>query len=187
MLIVGFEDLGNISGDLERQAKELQHEWKNTNEQLVGAREQVSKSRDIWKKIESNGPMNDTPADEVYSTATSTTTHMIRNADGSSHKETITTEQLSDGSTKTTRIVDTTPADGNSRTETSITTTPPPPRTASFPEPQDKDIPWQRYRRSLKPNESTEPAEELNKDEGSQKRGNGNSHKNSVWWFWSRK
>lgn len=64
---------------------------------------------------------------ETKSYSMETRTNITRNADGSIHKETVTTELLADGSSKTTKTVDITPAGGDTRqakTETTITTTP---------------------------------------------------------------
>jgi hypothetical protein len=108
-----------------------------------------------------------------YSTETSTTTHITRNADGSVHKETVTTERMPDGSTKTTRIIDTTPAGADarqSRTETTINTTP-----STVPAIQEK--PWPKPQIEEGPKFDPESAD---------KKGH-NDPKNWTWWFWSRK
>ena len=112
-----------------------------------------------------------------YSRETSSTTHITRNADGSVHKETVTTERLPDGSTKTTRIVNSTPAFNDSResmTETTVTTRP-----STTPADSLEDTSRNRP-----------PIEEKPKIEGNKlepdKKGNGDP-KNWAWWFWSRK
>jgi hypothetical protein len=162
----------------------MQEHWKHANNRLTEAREQRDRGKELMDQLRTNKPGNIYPT--VYTTASSTTTHMTHNADGSVHKETITTERLADGSTKTTRIVDTTPADGNLRTETTITTTPPPPVNVdpySPPAlPEAEDTPWNpRHGGS-----ANKPSEKQEKDVESDKKENNNS-KHSAWWFWSRK
>lgn len=181
-LIVGFEDFRNVSGDFEQRANELQEHWRHANDRITEIKEQQERSKDDWVDQYKSAFEGDKTS-QFYSTATSTTTHVTRNADGSVHKETITTERLSDGSTKTTRIVDTTPADGNSRTETTITRSPPPPPSpqTSYPAPSEtEDKPWGRHRESNGSSEELENGVEADKKET-------NNSKNSGWWFWSRK
>jgi hypothetical protein len=163
----------------------MQEHWRHANNRLTEAREQRDRGKELMDQLRttaySDKPGNIYPT--VYSTASSTTTHMTHNADGSVHKETITTERLADGSTKTTRIVDTTPADGNLRSETTITTTPPPPVPGDPylppPLPEAEDRPWNR-------GSANTLSEKLEKDVESDKKENNNS-KHSAWWFWSRK
>jgi hypothetical protein len=109
-----------------------------------------------------------------YTAETSTTTHITRSADGSVHKETITTERLPDGSTKTTRIVDTTPTGGDtrqSRTETTVNTTPPPIASTVH------EKPWPKPQIEDAPKFDTESSD----------RRETHDPKNWTWWFWSRK
>ena len=178
-LTVGFEDFRNISDEFEHPT-EMQEYWRHANNRLTQAGEQRDNSKE-WMVQWKNAFEKDTSG-PPYSTATSTTAHMTRNADGSVHKETITTERLFDGSTKTTRIVDTTPADGNSRSETTITTTPPrhPPSTSlpdSFPSSHEVQPGNRHY--AIKSSEEPEKVVEADKNEN-------NNLKNSAWWFWSR-
>jgi hypothetical protein len=136
----------------------MQEHWRHANNRLTEAREQRDRGTELMDHTDGDKPSKIYPP--VY-TASSTTTHITHNGDGSVHKETITTQRLADGSTKTTRIVDTTPADGNSRTETTITTTPPAPLpdpylAPALPEVEDK--PWNRRRRDSA-NKSSEKKE----------------------------
>jgi len=160
----------------------MQEHWRHANDKLTEIKDQQGRTKDEWADQFTNAFEGDKNT-RSYSMATSTTTHVTRSADGSVHKETVTTERLPDGSTKTTRIVDTTPADGNSRTETTITTTPSPsphPQTSYPALSEEEDKAWSRSRRSIK------ASEESDNTTGSDKNGNNNS-KNNAWWFWSRK
>ena len=166
----------------------MQEHWRHANNRLTEARDQRDRGKELTDHLRpttyTDKPGNIYPT--VYTTASSTTTHMTHNPDGSVHKETITTERLADGSTKTTRIVDSTPADGNLRTETTITTTPPPPVPGDPYLPpalaKVEDRPWNRRHRGG----ANTPSETLEKDVESDKKENNNS-KHSAWWFWSRK
>jgi hypothetical protein len=64
---------------------------------------------DLYQRAASSDSSN-TPI-ETRSTSKTVTTHITRTADGTFHKETVTTEQLPDGSTKTSRTVETTPVE----------------------------------------------------------------------------
>ena len=125
-----------------------------------------------------------------YTTETRTTTNITHNADGSIHKETVTTERLSDGSSKMTRIVDVTPAGGDARqskTETTITTTP-----AMEP---SKLIPTQSFDASSKslPAQSDSPRQlderSTSRDTSQLGKGTetGKDQKDWTWWYWSKK
>src|SRR5271154_3014544 len=93
-LLLGFEDFRNISGEFERHATEMQEHWKHANNRLTEAREQRDSGKELMDQVRTttytDKPGNIYPT--VYTTASSTTTHMTHSADGSVHKETITTE-----------------------------------------------------------------------------------------------
>jgi hypothetical protein len=130
-----------------------------------------------------------------YSTETRTTTNITRNADGSIHKETVTTERLADGSSKMTKIVDITPAGGDthqSKTETTITTTPP---TEKSPFEETKSIGTKDLSTpsslQIEHSESRPEAEErtnvdrfVERDKGTE---TGNDQRDWTWWYWSKK
>jgi hypothetical protein len=146
--------------------------WNTAIEQASKVETSVPEPQDQEKVFKDRFQQADTPV-KSYSTETHTSTHIIRNSDGSVHKETITTEKLSDGSTKTTRIVNTTPAGGDaqqSRTETTVNTTPPTVSSAV------EDKAWKLPR----------DEDKSTKVEMDEKKGN-DGQKSWAWWFWSRK
>lgn len=177
-LNVGFDDFDDgfksLSNELDRRSAEMRRRWlEDTGELPKPETKSSSFFEDFEKRFEERFKRaKEDDAVKSYSTETSMTTHITRSADGSIHKETITTEWMPDGSTKTTRIVNTTPAGSDaqqSRTETTVNTTPP-----AAPSIQEK--PWPRPRIEEAPKFDTESVDKGNSD-----------HKNWAWWFWSRK
>lgn len=169
-----------MSNEVDRRAEEFQREWKNlTDDYSKSGLNAPSSFEDFEKRFHDRfGSIQggETPQVKSYSTETSTTTQITCNADGSVHKETVTTERLADGSTKTTRVVQTTPVGGDSQqsnTETSVNTTPPT-NTAV----EEKS--WDRPRIEEKSHIGTD------KLTSSEKSGD-NDQNGRAWWFWSKK
>jgi len=127
---------------------------------------------DAFQHLKDHEPAKDI---NTYSTETSTTTHITRNADGSVHEETTTTERLPDGSTKTTKLVKT--PQGETRTETIV----------------NKPFIKERFRALPRPEESTVSANGAETMVPSvaagnvDNKGNADRRDNRAWWFWSRK
>jgi hypothetical protein len=177
---IDFDDFENVtmktfSNELDRRTAEIQREWKNlTDEYSSTGENELPAFEDFEKRFEDQ--FKNIQADnKSYTRETSTTTHITRNADGSVHKETTTTEKLPDGSMKTTRIVNKTPAEGDSRTETTVKTTP-----ATRASSEDM---WRTSRSFENEDNSTSKPDA---DASNDKKGN-NDQRNWAWWFWSRK
>jgi len=170
-----------LSNELDRRTTEFQREWKDLTDDYSKTglnaptffEEFEKRFQDRFRKSLRGG---ETPQVKSYPTETSTTTHITHNADGSVHKEIVTTERLADGSTKTTRVVQTKPSSGDSQqsnTETTVNTAPPlnaPKEEKAWNPPRIEDM----------------SQIETDKSTSSNKSGN-NDQKNWAWWFWSKK
>ena len=184
-LIIDFDDfeqenIKTLSNELDRRTAEFQREWKNLSDDVSRTGANIPPSFEEFEKRFQDRfrglQGGDNSQVKSYATETSTTTQITRNADGSVHKETVTTERLADGSTKTTKVVKTTPPAGDSqqsRTETTINTTPPVNTTM-----QEKS--WNTPR-------SEETQIEMKKSTNSDIIKGNNDQKSWAWWFWSRK
>lgn len=151
----------------EQHWKDIMEECSKTESLLISETQDFEKLfKHRFRDIETDTPRT--------VSGTSTSTHTIRNADGSIYKETITSEILSDGSLKTTRIVNTIPPGGDSQqstTETTVNTTP--------PVVSEK----RTWKRSGNDEEKAKMKMERCADE---KKGN-EDQRSWAWWFWSRK
>ena len=135
-------------------------------------------------------------------TETRTSTNVTINPDGSSRKETITTERLADGSSKETRIVETTASRENGggpiKEERTVKTTPPTKRIDDEPsEYGDRFVHEEKETRRLPSDYLADIHERLQRMEKQQAengktkdtngKANGDNNNNWAWWFWSRK
>jgi hypothetical protein len=125
---------------------------------------------------------------------TNTTTHIVRNADGSVYKETVVIEHLSDGSTKTTKIVNNEPAQGSKITETRIETTPPSilPKVSKSSKSSSPVQPGEEARRVNieEPEVNAHRIQERVKEQTQSRdipKGDDGKQRNWTWWFWSSK
>ena len=136
-------------------------------------------------------------------TETRTSTNVTINPDGSSRKETITTEKLADGSSKETRIVETTASRENGgrpiKQERTVKTTPPTKRITSIDDTSeygDRFVEKEKENGGLLSDYLRDIHERLQRMEKQQDekktketngKGNGDNTNNWTWWFWSRK
>ena len=202
MLIdLGFDELKAMEEALDPRSSFTRREIEESTERQTAmntVREMHRPWDDFAKHFEANFEKFGNRGDgemKSYSTETTRTTYITRRADGSIHKETVTTECLADGSSKVTKIVDITPARGDTRqskTETTITTTPPTEKnpfedtktmgtndTSTPPLPQ---IEHSESRPEVE--EKTNVERSVERDKGT---GTGNDQRDWTWWYWSKK
>jgi hypothetical protein len=197
MLInLGFDEIKEIEETLDLSSNHVPrpHEEPQVTDTVMAKVREVHRPWDTLERhtetnLESFANRGDANF-KSYTTETKSTTNITRNADGSIHKETVTTERLSDGSSKMTRILQVIPTEGDARpskTETTITTTPARESSNSMPThnldatskslPAQSDLPHQVDEKSI-PRDTPElgKGNELGKDQ-----------KDWTWWYWSKK
>lgn len=168
-----------MSNELDRRTADFQRDWKNlTDDYSKSGLNPPPSFEDFERRFQDRfrSIKGETPQVKSYSTETSTTTQITHNADGSVHKETVTTERLVDGSMKTTRIVKTTPAGGDSQQSTTETTVNTTPSVNTAVEEKSWNCPRLERKSQLDKDKSTSSEIGRSKDQ-----------KSWAWWFWSRK
>jgi hypothetical protein len=201
LMSLGFDELKEMEEALDPRSSFTRREIEESTERqsvMNIVREAHRPWDDLAKHFEANlekfGNRRDGEI-KSYSTETWTTTNITRNADGSIHQETVTTERLADGSSKMTKIVDITPAGGDTRqskTETTITTTPPPEKipfedtktmgTKDLSTPSSPQIEHSESRPEVE--EKTNVGRSVERDKGTE---TGNDQRDWTWWYWSKK
>jgi len=181
---IAFNALDNALNDLDEYLGSIDRgidEWSNPLDGQDRSPPQAPKSpvesfgkrfEDVFQHLKDHEPIKGT---NTYSTETSTTTHITRNADGSVHEETTTTERLPDGTTRTTKLLKT--PQSETRTETIV----------------NKPFVKERFRAPPRPEEPTVPANGSKTmvpsvaADNVDNKGKEDRRDNRAWWFWSRK